>query len=257
VRPVAATTPTAAHAPAWGGSAGATTGLFGQLINWNGAPFGTTLTRAADPDALYVLMAGANDLRDARSTGDATLVADAASNVVNAMALLAQAGARHFLISNLPDLGKTPEAVDAGVTKGSTAVTLSFNALLAAGASGLDAAFFGASGVDLDIRTIDLFGLGEAVYDDAVNHGGLTYGITNVTTPCLTPGAISGQYFAPDATASQCGTSAYSDDLHPTAALHRLLGQQALSTAVPEPAPLALLALALVALVATRRRTRG
>lgn len=99
-----------------GGSAGATTGLFGQLINWNGAPFGTTLTRAADPDALYVLMAGANDLRDARSTGDATLVADAASNVVNAMALLAQAGARHFLISNLPDLGKTPEAVDAGVT---------------------------------------------------------------------------------------------------------------------------------------------
>ncbi len=240
-----------------GGSAGATTGLFGQLINWNGAPFGTTLTRAADPDALYVLMAGANDLRDARSTGDATLVADAASNVVDTMALLAQAGARHFLISNLPDLGKTPEAVDAGVTKGSTAVTLSFNALLAAGASGLDAAFFGASGVDLDIRTIDLFGLGEAVYDDAVNHGGLTYGITNVTTPCLTPGLISGQYFAPDATASQCGTSAYSDDLHPTAALHRLLGQQALSTAVPEPAPLALLALALVALVATRRRTRG
>lgn len=238
------------------GAAFPTSGLFGQLINWNGSFFGGPLTRAADPDALYVLMAGANDLRDARTTGDATLVDDAATNLVNAMALLAQAGARHFLISNVPDLGKTPEAVDLGMTKSSTAVTLAFNAALAAGASDLDAAFFGASGVDLDIRTIDLFGLGEAVYDDAVNNSGLTYGITNVTTPCLTRGAFSGQYFAPDATATACATSGYSDDLHPSAAFHRLLGQLALSTAVPEPAPLALMALALMALVATRRRAR-
>lgn len=244
-----------------GGSAGPTTGLLSQLINWNGGGF--TLTRAADPNALYVVVAGANDLRDARSDPTADQAArqaaasTAASNVVNAMALLAQAGARHFLISNLPDLGKTPEAVANNVVGASTDVTLAFNAALALGAGFLDANFLAQSGIDLDIRTLDLFGLGEAVYDDAVNNGGLTYGITNVTTPCLTRGTFSGQYFAPDATANACATSGYADDLHPSAAFHRLLGQLALNTAVPEPAPLALMALALMALVATRRRARG
>lgn len=250
-----------------GGVASPTSGLIGQLINWNGAPFATTLTRAADPDALYVLVVGANDLRDARTANAGGTPADqaarqaaavnTATNVVNAMGLLAQAGARHFLISNLPDLGKTPEADDKGVVAASTDVTLAFNAALAAGAMGFDATFLALFGIDLDIRTIDLYGLGEAVYDDAVNRGGLTYGLTNATTPCLTRGAVSGQYFAPDATATACGSSAHADDLHPSAAFHRLLGQLALSTAMPEPAPLALLALALLALAATRRRARG
>lgn len=246
-----------------GGSAGATTGLLGQLAAWNGGGFTTSLSRAADPNALYVVVAGGNDLRDARSANPGNTVADgaaraaaagaAAQGLMNSVGLLAQAGARHFLLAGMPDLGGSPEAVNLGRVSASTDVTLKFNAALAATSAGFESMFFGLTGVDLDIRTMDLFGLGMDIMDDAVNHGGAAYGITNITTPCLTPGVFSGQYFAPDAVATNCGSSAYSDDLHPTAALHAQFGRLALST-VPEAPTVPLVALALAALVATRRR---
>lgn len=248
-----------------GGSAGATTGLLGQLVAWNGSVFGGALTRAADPNALYVVVAGANDLRDARSANPAATAADAlnrlaaataaAANVTNTLAALAQAGARHFLISNLPDLGRTPEAVALGVAAASTDVTLDFNAVLAAGTAGLDAQFLALFGADLDIRSMDLFGLGAAVHNDAVNNGGAVFGITNVTAPCIAPGA-SGQYFFGDASDINCSVSAFSDPLHPSAAFGRLIGQLALDTAVPEPGSLPLVALAVVLMAGLFRRGR-
>ncbi len=248
-----------------GGSAGATTGLFGQLAAWNGTGFTTSLSRAADPNGLYVVVIGGNDLRDARSANPGDNPTDAAARtasagaavqgLISSVGLLAQAGARHFLLANMPDLGLTPEAVALNRVGASTDVTLKFNAALQAGAAGLDSQFFGLTGIDLDIRTMDFYGLGLEVFDDAINRGGAQYGITNVTTPCLTPGAFSGQYFAPDAVATNCASSGSSDDLHPSAALHSLFGALALSTAVPEAPTVPLVAVALVALAVTRRRS--
>jgi outer membrane lipase/esterase len=238
-----------------GGSAGATTGLFGQLIAWNGSVFGSTLTRTADSNALYVLLAGANDLRDARNANGGATAADAAArsaaaatvatNLTHAIGLLAQAGARHFLVPNLPDLGKTPEAIGLGKAAASTDVTLKFNTDLAGDLAGLDAFFMGSFGVDLDIRTPDLFGQVDNIYDDAVNQAGAIYGITNVSTPCIAPVA-PGAYFLPGSTDLNCSVSAFSDDLHPSAATHLLIGQLALATAVPEPGSLLLVLLALL-----------
>ena len=236
-----------------GGSAGPTTGLVGQLINWNGSLFGPSLTRLADPDALYVILVGANDLRDIRSASGSVLDAiPVATNVTNAVGLLAQAGARHFLVSSLPDLGKTPEAVALGKVAESTALTLAFNAALAASMTGLDSFFFTNFGVDLDLRAMDFFGLFEDLYDDAVSNGGMAFGISNVTAPCIAPVA-PGAYFFPGSVDINCSVSAFSDPLHPSAAAHRLIGQVALQ-AVPEPGSIALIAVAVIALGLSRRR---
>ncbi|MFO1329161.1 MAG: SGNH/GDSL hydrolase family protein [Rubrivivax sp.] len=208
----------------FGGSAGATTGLFGQLINWNGSFFGAgPLTRAADPDALYIIAAGGNDLRDARTANPGATAADAAArqaaavtaaqNIIGIAALLAQAGARHFLVSNVPDLGRTPEAADDGVVFASTDVTLRFNAALAVALDTFDSFFQGLTGVDLDIRTLDFAGLA-----DDVNAHPAAYGISNTTTPCINPVAPD-FYFVPGSNDADgnCPASAFSDDLHPSA----------------------------------------
>lgn len=238
-----------------GGAAGPTTGLQGQLIAWNGSVFGAGADRVADADALFVVVAGANDLRDSRSAAPGALTPfQVATNVINAMARLALSGAQNFLLSTLPDLGKTPEAVAIGKVAESTAVTLEFNAALASLAAGFDINYFAATGIDLDIRWMDLFELNEAVYDDAMNHGGATYGIRNVTTPCLSRGPVSGEYFAPDASATGCDVAGYSDPLHPSAASHRLIGGLALAAVVPEPGSVGLVLCALVVLGAARRR---
>ena len=254
-----------------GGSAGATTGLLGQLVAWDHSASilgGGALTRAANPDTLYVVMAGANDLRDIRSASptasDAQARAGAAAgiaqNITNALGLLANAGARHFLISSLPDLGLTPEAVGLGLVGASRDVTLSFNSALAVKAASFDAGFNVLHGIDLDIRTIDFYGLVNRVADDATHNNGAIYGITNITAPCINVGPSSGQYFFPDASATACNVAAFSDDLHPSGASHTLLGalaaQTALATAVPEPTEVAMLIAGLL-LIGSRLRRRA
>lgn len=243
-----------------GGYGGTPTGLFGQWFAWNG---GETPQRAADPDALYVVLAGVNDMRDQRSgVPGPNSPAQAAVNIAQLMGALANAGARHFLVGNLPDLGLTPEAVAANLVSQSTVATLSFNASLAAALTILDNSFLTANGVDLDIVELDLYGLMQSVVDDAKNNGGAVYGITNVTTPCITPVQTpeGPAYYTPGAYASNCDTSLFSDPLHPSSAGHRLLGSAALAAldanAVPEPAmpPLVVLGLAAVGATSLRRR---
>lgn len=248
------------------GIAGPTTGLLGQLIAWNGSQSilgGGPLTRAADPDALYVVMAGANDLRDFRDGKVGALNPTAvAGNVVGAMSLLANAGARNFMISTLPDLGLTPEAVGLGRTVQSTAATLAFNNALTSLAGSFEAGFeLSNSNVDLDIRTLDFYGLFNRVVTDAVggNNGG-EFGITNVTSACITPGALSGQYFFGDASGVACGVAAFSDKLHPSAKAHQLLGELAVQTAmapVPEPAEYAMMIAGLLLIAGVRRRAKA
>lgn len=197
----------------------------------------------ADADALYVVVAGGNDMRDARSGNPANIGAAAVAatdNLKTALGMLAAKGAKNVLVANLPDLGATPEAMALGLTGVSSQATNAFNALMGGVVS------YGA-GIGLNMSFFDFAALGAAVRDDALNNGGAVYGITNVSTPC---GAFQGSV------GIACNVSQFSDALHPSAVSHQFMGAAAIA-AVPEPETYGLMALGLAMVgMAARRRQR-
>lgn len=203
----------------------------------------------ADASGLYVVVGGGNDMRDARSTfatnsaadveGRQSAAAAAATNVLNLVLALASQGARHVLISTLPDLGATPEAAALGLVAASSDATARYNTQVLAIEAMAESLFAG-----LDVVTFDMAGVAAAIRNDALNNGGATYGITNVFLPC---GGFTGSI------GTSCSVSAFSDALHPSAAGHAVIGRAAL-VAVPEPATLALVAAALMMVAGAHRR---
>jgi outer membrane lipase/esterase len=205
----------------------------------------------ADANALYVVVGGGNDMRDARTAFSGNTAADAAgrqaaaqtavNNLYSSLALLASRGAKHVLLANLPDLGQTPEAALLGLQFASSDVSARFSALMV----GLETLAEATLGLDIDL--LDLAGIANAVRADAINNGGGVYGITNVSAPC-TGFAGSAQFGG-----TSCNVSSFSDALHPSARAHAIFGQAALRL-VPEPASALLVLVALGGLVAQRRR---
>jgi outer membrane lipase/esterase len=204
----------------------------------------------ADPNALYVVVGGGNDMRDARSlfqTGSAAddlgrLIAAGAAitNLGNTVGFLAASGAKHVLISNLPDLGFTPEAAFLGLVAASSDVSAKFNALIGS-LLALEGAFPG-----LDIDLLDMAGL------SATAHAGNTPGIVNTSLPCNGFFGADGGF---GTVGASCNQSLFSDALHPSAVAHALIAREALLIfGIPEPESLGLFAMALVALMVARRR---
>lgn len=233
---------------------GAHTGFGGALDSY-GIPSGIAMqtffylsrvNNTADPNALYVLFGGANDIRDAALLPSAERQAravESATYLAYSMYNLGVAGARRFLVMNLPDIGATPEsrlvrrnAADA------TEATLVFNWALN---YWMDQITF----PGLELFRLDTFALFAMVYQDALN-GGAQTGITNATLPCF-----AGYAGSPGL---DCSTSLFADDIHPTFAAHTLLAQSASAAAQnPEPATLLSVLSGLAVLgVYLRRRAR-
>jgi outer membrane lipase/esterase len=217
-------------------------GLLAQL----GGIHLTSPNAVGDPNALYVVVGGGNDMRDARTTFSTDSAADqlgrqeaanlAVGNIATVVVGLFNTGARHFLIANLPDLGTTPEAVNNNVVDASTDASQRFNDAIS------QLHTIGTQG-GLDLRLLDLAGIGSFLQASA---GAL--GITNTTEPCAGfVGAVSN---------TPCSASLFSDDLHPSGFTHAVFGAAALSlvTAVPEPQSVLLLGAGLALLVLRSRR---
>jgi thermolabile hemolysin len=169
--------------------------------------------RTVDPTALYVVFAGANDF-----IGGKTNVAPPAAQLTADISRLIAAGARNFLVPNLPLLGGTPRF------NGNATTAATYNARTAQFNATMDASLLDLSddAAGLTFFRLDVAGLfTEAIATPA------KFGLVNVTdaaAPGLSPGHSSYNTALIAANATQY---LFWDDLHPTTAVHSILATRA------------------------------
>jgi len=163
----------------------------------------------ANPDDLYIIMIGGNDVRDAivvfstDPTGQSSqqIIQQSISSTLSNIALLSQSGAQKLLIVGVPDLGLVPAVAFQGQAVVNGARFLSAQYSLALNGS-LDLL---QSQMPLEIKRFDLF----AFISQVVNQPEAS-GLINVTLPCITPGVIDG------AVCQQPKKYLFWDGIHPT-----------------------------------------
>ncbi len=200
---------------------------------------------------LLVMAFGGNDVRDAivefstvlalggsepaAQFASAQMLCAAVANIELNVAVLYDAGARQFLVMNSPDLGVVPAITVLGSGASALGSELSglFNLLLANGDTPLPGTgglgICALTGVDVqgltalestlagtELVLFDVFAvLNEVVADPQAFH------LSNGIDACITPGVLSG------AICQKPRNYVFWDGIHPTAAMHRIVGHKA------------------------------
>lgn len=142
----------------------------------------------SDPDALYTVWIGANDVFDwlvKQNQTPGQLVATGVGNTVQGIIDLANAGARHFIVGNLPDLGITPDgqALDLlvpGTSAMLSDLSLGYNLVLEEQLVALEA------GLGIYITRLDAYGFLNQVASDPT-----LFGLTNATDAAIDTYGVS------------------------------------------------------------------
>jgi phospholipase/lecithinase/hemolysin len=190
------------------------------------------------PGQLFVVWGGANDFLDGQ-TNPAVPVANLSADIT----ALAQAGAKTFLVPNLPLLGTTPLGLSLppAQQQGLNALTLAFDTQLAQTLTQLQ------SSLGITIDRLDALGLFNAI---EANPG--AFGFTDVTDQ-----AKSGGIGVPGSVVPNPNQYLWWDPIHPTGPAHQLLGDQAaFAVGVPEPSSFVALFFGTAALAGWRRWRR-
>ncbi len=185
----------------------------------------------ADANALYSVWAGANDvfaLQDGGAGYGALPMAQVADQLTAQIARLNDAGARHIVVFNLPDIGITPSSIDAGAAAQAQATQLvqTYNHEL----------FTQLSAQGIHVIPIDTFGLLHQVSNDAAK-----FGITNTTGRACGNLPTSLICDSGDYTAGAEHNYLFADGVHPTTGTYKILADYVLSVLVA-PQQIAMLA---------------
>jgi phospholipase/lecithinase/hemolysin len=173
---------------------------------------------AAPPDALYAIEMGSNDVRDAllvAGVGDPLAVNSAAVKAIGtAIDALYAAGARQFLVLDVPPIALTPavrlaDGVVPGTAFLANQLTLDFNHKLMTMLNA-KAAYPG-----IRIVPLDIYGLVATIVTNPHS-----FGLSNVTDACLTPNVAPFTCKNPD-------QYLFWDGIHPTKAVHAIFAEQA------------------------------
>lgn len=157
-----------------------------------------------NPNALYIVWAGANDYLFGATNTNAAI-----ANLSNAVQSLLTAGAKTILVANLPDLGKIPATYNTFNSSNLSAVTNLHNSELMKSIDSLQQKFgSGNKIIQLDVNSL---------YREAIVHPA-KFDFTNVTSSCLSDVA----------SCSNPDKFLFWDGIHPTTAAHRILADAAL-----------------------------
>ena len=176
----------------------------------------------ADPNAIYVIQGGANDIFQA--TGSASIIA-AGSAFVGQVIALSSAGAKYIVVPNLPNLGATPAFAGSSAA---TAVTLGYNQVLKTGIE-----TYG-----LDVIALDNYSLLNEIVANPT-----AYGFTNATgVACTTASSIT---CSPATLVNPTAASTYvfADGVHPTTAAQKINAQY-MTSVIKAPTQVSLLSAA-------------
>ncbi|EXI80861.1 MAG: Esterase EstA precursor [Candidatus Accumulibacter appositus] len=218
--------------------------------------FATDVSGIVDPNALFVVWSGSNDVGDALLLFDPTAadpfanvnlrLEEALQDVGAVLGGLVAAGAEYLLVPNVPDLGLTPELNGSpSAAFLATSLSAAYNAAL----EGIVGSLFGIN-PSLTVYSFDTFGLLQQVAahpDD--------FGLTNVSDPCLVNFFV-GTVIDPGEPVTVCSNpeaSLFWDINHPSAATQGILADGMLA-AIPEPGSSFLLAIGLLVAFGTMRR---
>lgn len=172
-----------------------------------------------DPDALYVVWGGPNDIFHWYDAGADLntlkgVIGNAVSNLVTITSTLESLGANHVLLLNLPDLGMTPFLDGNPVTStAATGLSQTFNNALAGAAARYSP----------QTEIIDVF-----AWMQAIKGNPALFGFTDITNSCVADGQT------PD-----CDGYLFYDAVHPTTQAHAFIAGVIENTVAPVPVPAA------------------
>ncbi len=179
---------------------------------------------------LYTIWAGANDFLNGGQTNPLI----PAQNIAAEVTALADAGARQFLIPNLPPLGALPATSSLGASQvqGLDALSTAFNAILASEATQLEKA------LGVQIHILDVNSLFNNVLADPA-----LYGLTNASVPAIVANPSGKGYL-------------FWDTVHPTTQVDQIIGGIA-AQSVPEPSSIMVFGVALIVIAGSEARRRS
>lgn len=178
----------------------------------------------ASPDSLFIIWIGSNNYLGMPSDTEQTLK-DVNTGITHSLQRLADKGAKHILLVNLPDLGRTPAAREFDSAAAMTYFTNQHNQGLQSTIAELKVQYPDVEWLIYDLNT---------PFSYALEHP-QEYGITNITDTCVSyddtnrnnKSVLKMVAHSTRQVAGGCEGYMFFDLVHPTAPVHKIIGDKA------------------------------